>query len=153
MLPFANDSSDMCCDAVLCCLENSVKARALVHSGTCGIGILFSGGLDCMIIAALAARCVADHTVIDLFNVAFDAAEAPDRESACAGFRSCRARLCFIDALLLHAQFSHYVLPQRRKSAHRSSTVARQTSSHTILLTDFICRELRLKVLSYSISL
>ena len=87
ILPFANDSSDMCCDAVLCCLENSVKARALVHSGTCGIGILFSGGLDCMIIAALAARCVADHTVIDLFNVAFDAAEAPDRESACAGFR------------------------------------------------------------------
>ena len=87
MLPFANDNSDMCCDAVLCCLENSVKARALVHSGTCGIGILFSGGLDCMIIAALAARCVADHTVIDLFNVAFDAAEAPDRESACAGFR------------------------------------------------------------------
>jgi hypothetical protein len=38
-----------------------------------------------MIIAALAARCVAANSVIDLFNVAFDAAEAPDRESACAG--------------------------------------------------------------------
>jgi asparagine synthetase B (glutamine-hydrolysing) len=49
--------------------KNSVKARALVHSGTCGIGILFSGGLDCMIIAALVARCVADLTVIDLFNI------------------------------------------------------------------------------------
>jgi hypothetical protein len=84
-LPFAADNATMCADAVLCCLNSCVRARALLHSGSCGISILFSGGLDCMIIAALAARCVAQHSVIDLFNVAFDAAEAPDRESACAG--------------------------------------------------------------------
>jgi hypothetical protein len=84
-LPFATDSVALCADAVLSCLESSVRTRALAHSGSCGIGILFSGGLDCMIIAALAARCVAANSVIDLFNVAFDAAEAPDRESACAG--------------------------------------------------------------------
>ncbi len=84
-LPFAPDNAAMCADAVLCCLNSCVRARALLHSGSCGIAILFSGGLDCMIIAALAARCVAEHSVIDLFNVAFDAAEAPDRESACAG--------------------------------------------------------------------
>ena len=91
-LPFGNDNAVAYTDAVLDCLENSVRARALVHSGSCGIGILFSGGLDCMIIAALAARCVAEHTNIDLFNVAFDAAEAPDRESACAG--CCFLSLC-----------------------------------------------------------
>jgi asparagine synthetase B (glutamine-hydrolysing) len=91
-LPFGNDNAVAYTDAVLDCLENSVRARALVHSGSCGIGILFSGGLDCMIIAALAARCVAEHTNIDLFNVAFDAAEAPDRESACAG--CCSLSLC-----------------------------------------------------------
>jgi asparagine synthetase B (glutamine-hydrolysing) len=83
--PFTSDSAAECTDAVLSCLESSVRARALLHSGSHGIGILFSGGLDCMIIAALAARCVAANAVIDLFNVAFDAAEAPDRNSACAG--------------------------------------------------------------------
>ncbi len=84
-LSFPIDNAVMCTDAVLSCLETSVRTRALVHSGSCGIGILFSGGLDCMIVAALAARCVPENTTIDLFNVAFDAAEAPDRESACAG--------------------------------------------------------------------
>ncbi len=84
-LPFASNDATMCAEAVLSCLAASVSARTLLHSGSCGIGILFSGGLDCMIIAALTARCVAEHSVVDLFNVAFDAAEAPDRDSACAG--------------------------------------------------------------------
>ncbi len=101
-LPFATDNSAICTDAVLSCLETSVRARALVHSGSCGIGILFSGGLDCMIIAALAARCVAKNSIIDLFNVAFDAAEAPDRHSACAG-------LSFMEILLINF-LSIYIL-------------------------------------------
>ena len=84
-LPFTNENPIAWADDVLSCLDNSVRARTLIHSGRCGIGILFSGGLDCMIIAALAARCLSENTTIDLFNVAFDAAEAPDRESACAG--------------------------------------------------------------------
>lgn len=51
--------------------------------------ILFSGGLDCTVIAALCAQLSADSTTIDLLNVAFDnprtgllAKDAPDRQLA-----------------------------------------------------------------------
>lgn len=51
--------------------------------------ILFSGGLDCTVIAALTAELSPGSTVIDLVNVAFDnprtglkASEAPDRKLA-----------------------------------------------------------------------
>jgi len=36
------------------------------------VGILFSGGLDCMCLAALADRYVPKHEPIDLLNVSFE---------------------------------------------------------------------------------
>ncbi|XP_065070032.1 asparagine synthetase domain-containing protein 1-like isoform X2 [Rhopilema esculentum] len=36
------------------------------------VGILFSGGIDSMVLAALADRCIPKNEVIDLFNVAFE---------------------------------------------------------------------------------
>lgn len=49
------------------------------------IAILFSGGLDSMILAALLDQCLTLNCEIDLLNVSFDGPHAPDRISAKAG--------------------------------------------------------------------
>lgn len=49
------------------------------------IAVLFSGGLDSMILAALLDQCLAPNCEIDLLNVSFDGPHAPDRISAKAG--------------------------------------------------------------------
>lgn len=49
------------------------------------IAILFSGGLDSMILAALLDQCLTPNCEIDLLNVSFDGPHAPDRISAKAG--------------------------------------------------------------------
>ncbi|MCO5579970.1 hypothetical protein L7F22_033837 [Adiantum nelumboides] len=49
--------------------------------------ILFSGGLDSMLLAAIADQCVASHWSIDLLNVSFEGQTAPDRVSAIAGVK------------------------------------------------------------------
>lgn len=65
------------------------------------VGVLFSGGVDCMVLAALAARALPPGMPIDLLTVAFenrrrkafDAASAfdvPDRKTAIAGAEELR---------------------------------------------------------------
>jgi len=51
------------------------------------IAVLFSGGLDSMILAALLDQCIDPKWTIDLLNVSFDGQLAPDRISAMAGLR------------------------------------------------------------------
>uniref|UniRef100_A0A0E0MNW8 Asparagine synthetase domain-containing protein n=1 Tax=Oryza punctata TaxID=4537 RepID=A0A0E0MNW8_ORYPU len=51
------------------------------------IAILFSGGLDSMILAALLDQCLDSNWTIDLLNVSFDGQLAPDRISALAGLK------------------------------------------------------------------
>ncbi|XP_043718521.1 asparagine synthetase domain-containing protein 1 isoform X2 [Telopea speciosissima] len=51
------------------------------------VAILFSGGLDSMILAALLDKCVDPIYKIDLLNVSFDGQSAPDRISARAGLK------------------------------------------------------------------
>ncbi|KAF0887664.1 hypothetical protein E2562_002364 [Oryza meyeriana var. granulata] len=51
------------------------------------IAILFSGGLDSMILAALLDQCLDSKWTIDLLNVSFDGQLAPDRISALAGLK------------------------------------------------------------------
>ncbi|KAL6623542.1 hypothetical protein ACP70R_033421 [Stipagrostis hirtigluma subsp. patula] len=51
------------------------------------IAVLFSGGLDSMILSALLDQCIDSKWTIDLLNVSFDGQLAPDRISAIAGLR------------------------------------------------------------------
>jgi asparagine synthetase B (glutamine-hydrolysing) len=55
---------------------------------------MFSGGLDCMVVAALAHGCLPEDEPfepIDLLNVCFDARRrSPDRLAALAGLRELR---------------------------------------------------------------
>ncbi|XP_057420965.1 uncharacterized protein LOC130714995 isoform X2 [Lotus japonicus] len=69
------------------------------------VAVLFSGGLDSMILAALLDQCLDPSYEIDLLNVSFDGESAPDRKSAKAGLKelkrvapSRRWRLVEIDA-------------------------------------------------------
>ncbi|RZB42122.1 Asparagine synthetase domain-containing protein 1 isoform B [Glycine soja] len=54
------------------------------------VAILFSGGLDSMILAALLDKCMDPSYEIDLLNVSFDGQLAPDRKSAKAGLNELR---------------------------------------------------------------
>ncbi|XP_057963180.1 uncharacterized protein LOC131154429 isoform X2 [Malania oleifera] len=72
------------------------------------VAVLFSGGLDSMIIAALLDECLESSCAIDLLNVSFDGQSAPDRISAKAGINELRRiaplrrwKLVEIDADLL----------------------------------------------------
>ncbi|XP_019053432.1 PREDICTED: asparagine synthetase domain-containing protein 1 isoform X3 [Nelumbo nucifera] len=51
------------------------------------VAVLFSGGLDSMILAALLDECLDRTYEIDLLNVSFDGESAPDRISARAGVK------------------------------------------------------------------
>jgi len=71
------------------------------------IAVLFSGGLDSMLLAALLDQCIDSKWIIDLLNVSFDGQLAPDRISAIAGLKElqrispCRRwRLIEIDTAL-----------------------------------------------------
>ncbi|KAK7862938.1 hypothetical protein R5R35_004895 [Gryllus longicercus] len=79
-------------EQLLHCLRKAVMIRTKTHPGKCRnclkdnmvlqsnvgecshpkIGILFSGGLDSTVIAALAHESIPPHDSIDLFNVAFE---------------------------------------------------------------------------------
>ena len=48
------------------------------RSSGASVAVLFSGGVDCMVLAALADRHVPAHQPIDLLNVAFGASIVPD---------------------------------------------------------------------------
>lgn len=71
--------------ALLQTLDAAVRRRILGLAPERGgaLGILFSGGLDCTVLAALAARHWPDNLPIELLNVCFDPGRAsPDRRSA-----------------------------------------------------------------------
>ncbi|XP_026381143.1 asparagine synthetase domain-containing protein 1-like [Papaver somniferum] len=51
------------------------------------IAVLFSGGIDSMILAALLDQCLDPSYDIDLLNVSFDGQSAPDRISSRAGVK------------------------------------------------------------------
>ncbi|EPS66201.1 hypothetical protein M569_08576, partial [Genlisea aurea] len=77
---------------VLMALEESVMRRAIFGRDEfpkigAPVGVLFSGGLDSMIIAALLHRCISSEYEIDLLNVSFDSEAAPDRISAREGLK------------------------------------------------------------------
>ncbi|WCJ22100.1 Asparagine synthetase domain-containing protein 1 [Euphorbia peplus] len=82
---------------LLTALRKSVILRTSMYKiyqpGTSGnsqeqlvpVAVLFSGGLDSMILAALLNECLDPKYGIDLLNVSFDGQLAPDRISARAG--------------------------------------------------------------------
>ncbi|KAL5761619.1 hypothetical protein ACOSP7_017883 [Xanthoceras sorbifolium] len=87
---------------VLTALRKSVMRRTSLHTifqaVTCDrrqeehspVAVLFSGGLDSMILAALLNECLDPSYDIDLLNVSFDGQFAPDRISAKAGVKELR---------------------------------------------------------------
>ncbi|TQD89324.1 hypothetical protein C1H46_025173 [Malus baccata] len=87
--------------AVLIALRESVMRRSSLHTvfqagrldmrkEIVPVAVLFSGGLDSMIIAALLHQCLDPSYDIDLLNVSFDGRSAPDRISARAGVNELR---------------------------------------------------------------
>ncbi|XP_073144693.1 uncharacterized protein [Henckelia pumila] len=76
---------------VLIALRESVMRRTTSNRIYMGrhvpVAVLFSGGLDSMIIAALVHHCIDKKYEIDLLNVSFDGESAPDRISARAGLK------------------------------------------------------------------
>ncbi|XP_048318236.1 uncharacterized protein LOC107429043 isoform X3 [Ziziphus jujuba] len=89
-------------ESVLFALRESVRRRSSLHTifqaDTCGVqkdlvpvAVLFSGGLDSMILAALLHECLDISYEIDLLNVSFDGQTAPDRISARAGVKELKS--------------------------------------------------------------
>ncbi|XP_078460118.1 asparagine synthetase domain-containing protein 1 isoform X2 [Lampetra planeri] len=54
-------------------------------AGEASVAVLFSGGLDCMVLAALAHRHVPAHEPIDLLNVAFECRRRPPGGAVASG--------------------------------------------------------------------
>ncbi|CAK9092713.1 Asparagine synthetase domain-containing protein 1 [Durusdinium trenchii] len=70
-------------------LSDAVRVRVQSHLEP-GVGVLFSGGLDCTVLAALAHLNLEPGCPIDLINVCFDEAHghrSPDRLTAIASFQ------------------------------------------------------------------
>ncbi|KAL3511036.1 hypothetical protein ACH5RR_030437 [Cinchona calisaya] len=105
---------------VLTVLRESVMRRTVLNriyqtvslghgpEGYAPVAVLFSGGLDSMILSALLDQCLDPKYEIDLLNVSFDGLSAPDRISAQAGVKeletiapSRRWKLVEIDADLM----------------------------------------------------
>ncbi|XP_060215095.1 uncharacterized protein LOC132641955 isoform X2 [Lycium barbarum] len=91
-------------------LNTIYQATSVDYTNKCNIpvAVLFSGGLDSMILAVLLDKCMDAKYEIDLLNVSFDGPCAPDRISARAGLKelqsiapSRRWKLVEIDADLL----------------------------------------------------
>ncbi|CAH2045581.1 unnamed protein product [Thlaspi arvense] len=103
---------------VLVVLKESVRRRTSLHCIFQGeeeavpVAVLFSGGLDSMILAALLDQCLDPKYEVDLLNVSFDGPNAPDRISAEAGIKELqkiaplrRWKLVHIDADLSKLTF------------------------------------------------
>ncbi|KAJ4960612.1 hypothetical protein NE237_020522 [Protea cynaroides] len=70
--------------------QNKIFQRTVLESrgkNVAPVAVLFSGGLDSMILAALLDKCIDPIYKIDLLNVSFDGQSAPDRISARAGVK------------------------------------------------------------------
>ncbi|KAI8022028.1 Asparagine synthetase domain-containing protein 1 [Camellia lanceoleosa] len=86
-------------ETVLLALREAVMRRTAISTmfmaAKCGktqeghapVAVLFSGGLDSMILSALLDECLDSKYEIDLLNVSFDKESAPDRISARAGVK------------------------------------------------------------------
>ncbi|PKI44423.1 hypothetical protein CRG98_035155, partial [Punica granatum] len=89
-------------ELVLTALKESVMRRTSLHTFFQGVtyggrkeqlvpvAVLFSGGLDSMILAALLEQCLDPQYEVDLLNVSFDGPSAPDRISAKMGIEELR---------------------------------------------------------------
>ncbi|KAG2302009.1 hypothetical protein Bca52824_030660 [Brassica carinata] len=103
--------------SVLAAIKESVRRRTSLHSifsekQVVPVAVLFSGGLDSMILAALLDQCLDPKCEVDLLNVSFDGPNAPDRISAKTGIKELkkiaplrRWRLVEIDADLSKLAF------------------------------------------------
>ncbi|XP_052206075.1 uncharacterized protein LOC127810572 isoform X2 [Diospyros lotus] len=92
-------SKELPAQAFLITLREAVIARSKLNltfkaekcdnkqKGDAPVAVLFSGGLDSMILAALLDECLDPKYEIDLLNVSFDNESAPDRISARAGVK------------------------------------------------------------------
>ncbi|KAL8106089.1 hypothetical protein AgCh_029771 [Apium graveolens] len=81
--------------AVLTALRKSVTRRTILNHycqavSNAPVAVLFSGGLDSMILAALLDECLDAKYEIDLLNVSFDGQFAPDRISSRTGLKELR---------------------------------------------------------------
>ncbi|GBG27465.1 Asparagine synthetase domain-containing protein 1, partial [Hondaea fermentalgiana] len=72
-------------------LRDAVRLRVEFHREG-ALGVLFSGGLDCTVLAALAHEFLPQGEPIDLFSVCFQAPQhqSPDRRSAVESWRELR---------------------------------------------------------------
>ncbi|GAB2280182.1 hypothetical protein Dimus_014820 [Dionaea muscipula] len=76
--------ADIACAA----LRESISRRSIhntVFQGSVPIAVLFSGGLDSMILAAILHECLSAKYDIDLLNVSFEGQSAPDRVTGRSG--------------------------------------------------------------------
>lgn len=87
--------------------ENSSNCSTVDAGPAAELGVLFSGGVDSMVIAALADRHCPPDQPIDLLTVCFDGGCSPDRVAAIDGVAELRIacpdrlwRLIFVDAKL-----------------------------------------------------
>ncbi|XP_022128600.2 asparagine synthetase domain-containing protein CG17486 isoform X1 [Pieris rapae] len=97
--------------SILLLLEKSVKIRLETHPNKCikclntvnecchsTVGILFSGGLDCTILAYLADKFVPENQPIDLINVAFKTEngtyDVPDRVTGRQSYNELKQKCC-----------------------------------------------------------
>ncbi|KAF3431594.1 hypothetical protein FNV43_RR26325 [Rhamnella rubrinervis] len=91
-------SVSVAAQTLLSALRESVRRRSSLHTifqadiqkELAPVAILFSGGLDSMILAALLHECLDISYEIDLLNVSFDEQSAPDRISAKVGVEELR---------------------------------------------------------------
>jgi len=70
-------------------LRDAVKRRALDISDSKGVAVLFSGGLDSAVIAAMLGQVLPKDNVVELINVCFDypTYNSPDRDAALRVFQ------------------------------------------------------------------
>jgi asparagine synthetase B (glutamine-hydrolysing) len=67
----------------VCNLPQIVKDE---KNSDCHVAVLFSGGIDSLLLAYFTALNVPDYVTIDLINLSFDGNNAPDRNSGLLGY-------------------------------------------------------------------
>nr|CAB3223735.1 asparagine synthetase domain-containing protein 1-like [Phallusia mammillata] len=71
------------CQELLGTLKTAIHKRVQTckQNQRCNLGILFSGGIDCTVLAALSHSCLPPEEKIDLINVAFEQQKKASRDS------------------------------------------------------------------------
>ncbi|CAH1982260.1 unnamed protein product [Acanthoscelides obtectus] len=128
-------------------LKKSIKVRVSNIPNSCSsclynnsgciharIGVLYSGGVDCSILAALLDRCTDRESPIDLINVAFDKSSdynVPDRITGLEGLNE--LRLVCPDR---EWNFLSINVPQEELNSKRSASIADLIYPLTSILDD-----------------